>query len=282
MFKDPRYLKVDNKPVLIVYRPTEYNNSKIVCDRWRELAKKAGLPGIHLITVDFYGVEDPRSLGFDAALEFPPHKFIGSENVYVEPVNNLSVNFNGSIVDYRKIIAQSLSKPTPEYLLYRGIIPSWDNTARRQNDPLIVEKASPELYEYWLKSLIEYTRETNSEVDQLIFINAWNEWGEGCHLEPDLKYGRAYLEATKRAKSNKLNYQEILSLKQILSDNHINQIGLAQENRLLRQQIEVSRISIVHPNQPKIVNKISNLLKNNPRLYKLAQKLYHFYKRVSK
>jgi hypothetical protein len=78
-------------------------------------------------------------------------------------------------------------------------VPSWDNTARRQHTSHMLLDSSPSIYQYWLRRLVEYTRVNNAPEDQLIFINAWNEWGEGCHLEPDLKHGLAYLEATHAA-----------------------------------------------------------------------------------
>ncbi|MFP3562381.1 glycoside hydrolase family 99-like domain-containing protein, partial [Paraburkholderia sp. SIMBA_049] len=78
----------------------------------------------------------------------------------------------------------------------RGIIPSWDNTARRQNNPHTIIYSSPDLYRFWLHQLVQFTKENNGDEHQFLFVNAWNEWGEGCHLEPDLKHGLAYLEAT--------------------------------------------------------------------------------------
>ena len=106
--------------------------------------------------------------------------------------------FRGGIVDYAKVIAQSANRPVPNFTLYRGLLPSWDNTARRQNTPTILHGSSPELFEKWLQYIRAYNRETlGDRSDNFIFINAWNEWGEGCHLEPDQKYGLQYLEAVK-------------------------------------------------------------------------------------
>ncbi|MEK1863827.1 MAG: glycoside hydrolase family 99-like domain-containing protein, partial [Rhizobium leguminosarum] len=85
----------------------------------------------------------------------------------------------------------------PPFKLYRGIIPSWDNTARRQNTSTTVVNANPELYGEWLRYLRAYTRLVHQTAeDNFVFINAWNEWGEGCHLEPDQKWGLSYLDET--------------------------------------------------------------------------------------
>jgi lipopolysaccharide biosynthesis protein len=194
ILRDPRYLRVNGNPILNVYRPTLFPNAKEVCDLWREQARLAGLPGLHLCTVEFYGIEDPADFGFDAAIEFPPHKFLSRENLAAQ-AEFTNPKFSGNVADYRKLIVQSLDREVPDYLLYRGVIPSWDNTARRQDDPFVVHHNSPALFHYWLSRMVVWTRAHRRQGQRLIYINAWNEWGEGCHLEPDLKYGTQFLEA---------------------------------------------------------------------------------------
>ena len=106
-------------------------------------------------------------------------------------------NFAGGIIDYVKVIAQSAHRPAPAFKLFRGIMPSWDNTARRQDTPTIVMNARPDLYGAWLSYLRAYARsESPDESNRFIFINAWNEWGEGCYIEPDQRWGLSYLEQT--------------------------------------------------------------------------------------
>ena len=85
------------------------------------------------------------------------------------------------------------------YTLYKGVFTAWDNTPRSFTNSNIYIGSSPQLYKQWLKETISWTKENNTTENQIIFINAWNEWGEGAHLEPDLKYGYAYLQATKEA-----------------------------------------------------------------------------------
>lgn len=77
--------------------------------------------------------------------------------------------------------------------------PRWDNTARRKRDGRILIGSTPQLYKAWLTAALKQTRQRYKGDEQIVFINAWNEWAEGCHLEPDLRYGRGYLEATKQA-----------------------------------------------------------------------------------
>ena len=83
-----------------------------------------------------------------------------------------------------------------DYTLYRTVVPSWDNTARTRSNAMIFNNSSPELYQEWLENVIKYTKKNFTKDNRFVFINAWNEWAEAAHLEPDRKYGFAYLEAT--------------------------------------------------------------------------------------
>jgi len=98
------------------------------------------------------------------------------------------------LVDWKDMLA----RPEPPYRLFRGIMPGWDNTPRRPYRSHVFVNAEPTNYGRWRAALVEKVR-ASREGERLIFVNAWNEWGEGCHLEPDARYGRAFLEATARA-----------------------------------------------------------------------------------
>ncbi len=92
-----------------------------------------------------------------------------------------------------------MSRPAPSYKRFRAILPSWDNTPRMGAKANLFINALPEKYRQWLERIVALTRAEREGDEQLVFINAWNEWGEGCYLEPDQKHGHAYLEATKAA-----------------------------------------------------------------------------------
>ena len=100
-------------------------------------------------------------------------------------------------VDYQEYVDYSSALPTPDYKMFPCVTPMWDNTARRKERMFILDKSSPEIYGKWLKSVtnkfVPFSKEEN-----FIFINAWNEWAEGNHLEPDQKWGFRYLEETKK------------------------------------------------------------------------------------
>ncbi|MBI1240984.1 MAG: hypothetical protein GC195_05335 [Nostoc sp. RI_552] len=96
------------------------------------------------------------------------------------------------------MVERMLQKPSPAYLRFPCVTPSWDNTARRKQGATIFHGSTPEKYELWLRSVLQETV-TNPSQKGIVFINAWNEWAEGNHLEPFQRWGHGYLEATRRA-----------------------------------------------------------------------------------
>ena len=107
--------------------------------------------------------------------------------------------FSGSVFDYEELIETARDRKDPPYALFRGVAPSWDNTPRKGGRSSSFVNASPEGYRRWLQHALAWTVEHHQPSQRFVFVNAWNEWGEGCHLEPDIKYGRLYLEATREA-----------------------------------------------------------------------------------
>lgn len=197
VLKDRRYITMQGRPVLLIYRINLLPDPARTARIWREICAEEGIKEIHLCAVQSFGITDPRPYGFDAAVEFPPHM----QRALVDPgmLPGIVPDFEGYLEDYDQVVQNQIAKPPEEYLLYRGVMPAWDNTARRGKRAHIIYNASPEKYETWLRAMLEQARNNHSTPDNLIFINAWNEWAEGNHLEPDDKYGYAYLEATRRA-----------------------------------------------------------------------------------
>lgn len=227
LFKDPRYIRVNGMPLLVLYRADLLKFPAQTAAGWREECEKAGLPGLHLCAAQTFEVSDPRPFGFDSACEFPPHKHAVGH--ITQDLRGLPAGFKGWVCDYEMVARHSLTAPVPDYPLYRGLFPSWDNSARKREQALIFHNADPHRYEYWLRGLVEYTKQNMVGDQRIIFINAWNEWAEGAHLEPDLKYGPAYLEATLRALSGQTDPAQLFSL---LAD-EISMIG----NPDLRERI---------------------------------------------
>ena len=194
-FKDPRYIRVDGKPVLIVYRIHLLPDPQKAARIWRDACIDLGIGDLYLIAAQSFGITDPRPYGFDAAVEFPPHGLtIGTLDQSKLPITN--PQFQGKIYDYKQAAQSMINRPVPDYTLFKTVMPAWDNTARKQNAAHTFINSNPTAYKDWLAQAVKYTRDNLPVDKQFIFINAWNEWGEGTHLEPDRFYGYAYLQAT--------------------------------------------------------------------------------------
>ena len=191
---DPRYMRVEDAPLVLVYRALSLPEPQRVAESWRSIAQSEGGIDLHLAAVQTGGLRDPRPFGFDAAVEFPPH----AERLPLtrERVRDLTADHQGQFYDYRRAMREFLGRPLPEHAWYRGVMPSWDNTARRGRHGHVYLNSSPSEYALWLRKVVLQTLIRARVQEPLVFLNAWNEWGEGTHLEPDDRYGRAWLEAT--------------------------------------------------------------------------------------
>lgn len=202
-FRDKRYIRVDGKPLFLVYKTGLLPDPRKTAEIWREAAHRAGIGDLYLVRIEnALQASDPppQDIGFDAAAEFAPHW--GS--IGPEIGGNLELNEAGRkaaplAYDYDRTMLTMLGRPAPAYRLFRGAFPSWDNHPRRERRPTIFVNSAPAKYAFWLSQIGRYTLEKFTGDERLIFINAWNEWGEGCHLEPDERHGTRYLEATRLA-----------------------------------------------------------------------------------
>jgi lipopolysaccharide biosynthesis protein len=211
-FEDKRYVRVDGKPVFLVYRVEWIPEPRATTDVWREEARRAGIGDLFLLRVESLQSSgtDPGSLGFDGAVEFAPDwqrrgPLRGRDHALLGPLVRRGVltnyRFANYISTYDALVADMLAKPVPGYRWFRGVTPSWDNSPRRRSGANIFTGSTPATYQRWLERVLQDTRMRHQADSQLVFVNAWNEWGEGCHLEPDARFGRAYLEATRRARA---------------------------------------------------------------------------------
>ena len=202
-FKDTRYIKVNEKPIFIVYRPELFPDIKRTIKIWRDEAQKVGLPGLYLGYAQKSKL-DFLSAGFDFAFQFQPNfskvpKPIGNQTIkrikrkVLEKIG-IQENQRSSVYDYESYakLQNSEGFTAP---IYPGITPMWDNSARKDK-AFVLHESTPAKYENWLRFIKEnYPWEKMPE--KFVFINAWNEWAEGNHLEPCQKWGTKYLEITK-------------------------------------------------------------------------------------
>ena len=194
IFRDRRYIRINGRPLFLVYRANRFPAPLITTTIWREEARKLGIGEIYLCRVESFPDEhdDPKRIGFDAAVEFQP------DWTEVGPYETRDKDIDYRIYDHRKIVDRMLRKSTPPYMRFPCVNPTWDNSPRRRDDITVFVESAPQLYETWLRETLKKWTPKDPE-ENIIFINAWNEWGEGNHLEPDEKFGRAYLEAQKKA-----------------------------------------------------------------------------------
>lgn len=200
--KDSRYIKIDGKPVVAIYRSTIIPDVERMLEIWREEAMKEGLE-LYICRFETFNQSGEQYLkpGFDAAIDFQPHNMHGyreNSSFFAKSVNYISrliskKNCIPLIFSYPKYVEFISNINSPTYKQYPCVTPSWDNSPRRKNSFFAFKNSSPSFFGKWLKSVIAKFQPYSKE-ENLIFINAWNEWAEGNHLEPDQKWGRQYLD----------------------------------------------------------------------------------------
>ena len=192
--RDPRCIRVQGKPLLLIYRAAKLPDAMQTVSIWREEARKLGVGDIYLCSVESrvggLACPNPLSIGFDAAVEFQPDGFH-----FPKPLRRLDEY--GGIFDYPAVVEAMLRKPAAPYPRFPCVTPGWDNSPRRRKNPTIITGSTPELFARWLRELLRRPAPVGG-ADNFVFINAWNEWGEGAYLEPDQRSGRGYLQAVRQ------------------------------------------------------------------------------------
>lgn len=195
MFRDERYIRIDGKPLLLIYRIELFPRPAKTIAMWKSICQKEGIGDIHVALVQAFGMVDHRIYGADSSVEFPPHKIIGgtiNDRVLSEEMKQ---EYTGNIYSYEEIVSNQMLVQKRDYNLWAGSMLSWDNTARRLKAANVFHEFSPELYRKWMIKNHVYTQLYHPE--PYMFVNAWNEWAEGTYLEPDEKYGSRLLEITR-------------------------------------------------------------------------------------
>jgi len=235
-FTDSRYICTDNKPVFLIYRPQEIPNLSKLCAAIRRQAKAAGRSGAYILGaetfVDYGEWVDPKQRGLDGAVEFPPHAIQHRELSLSEKGRNSS-SFTGHIFSAVQVLLGALRRPESNYALHRTVFPSWDNTARLDTRASIFVGTSPEWFAEWFSAMSDWTKMAHPPAKQFLFVNAWNEWAEGAHLEPDLIYGSDYLDVVNAVCEGSYMSKTSINMKELY--------GASEEERnAILQQVEVS------------------------------------------
>ena len=194
--KDKRYEKISNKPILVVYRPALFEKDKLksFLGRLNTLAKNNGFDGFYILMSNAFGGRNPYDYDMEGLVEFPPHCVDCQEL----GVDRIDARANFLVYDMDSYIADKKYLYEPEFQLFKTCFPCWDNLPRKSYSKGRCFIMSDDSFESWLDGIIEWTRNNNSLDKQYVYINAWNEWGEGAILEPTTRYGYKYLDIVKR------------------------------------------------------------------------------------
>jgi lipopolysaccharide biosynthesis protein len=203
-FLDKRYLRVEGKPVFVVYNPDELPDSHSVTELWRDLAIKAGLPGLFLIAEHSSPEWDPKKAGFDAvvSVRLPPRRIVMEAwTTWKTPLRKIKYWYANrrnlpTIHEYKYVINHLLSERVTGIESYPCVIPNWDNTPRSGADGMVLHGSSPELFRTHLRKAFQSVAVLPIE-KRFVFVKSWNEWAEGNYLEPDLLFGHGYLEVVR-------------------------------------------------------------------------------------
>jgi glycosyltransferase involved in cell wall biosynthesis len=220
-FSDKRYIRLDDRPLFFIYRPGIIPNAKNTIEKWRVLCKELLGEEPLFYMAQAFGDNEPSKYGMDGAIEFPPHKVAVGLNDVSRSKNVFNQNFEGHYPSYDDLISRSISEPATDFPLIKGVAPTWDNEARKPSRGMGFVGSTPAKYQKWLKHAINYSKQNPIHGNQsFVVVNAWNEWAEGAHLEPDVYNGAAYLNATYRALNNLENYENKIKILLVGHDAH--------------------------------------------------------------
>ena len=216
-FQDRRYIRIDNRPLFLIYKAAQVPRIENVIRRWRQEAQNTQGTDLYLCSVKHWGKasmsgEDAIRAGFDAVVDFQPDMSLAMNDVGLNLLKNFPRNAWNVIASklripghaileetntyrYETIVQKWMKRGPAGYKEFPCVAPNWDNSPRKRMAS-IVQNDKPEWYGKWLAAACDRAM-NHAEEERIVFVNAWNEWGEGCHLEPDIKFGRTFLEITR-------------------------------------------------------------------------------------
>lgn len=208
---DERYIRRDDKPVLLIYRANLLPDVRATTEVWRKEVESWGLKGLYLLRIESFPDEngDPTALGFDGAVEFQPRWWVRVKDPpllwLVRALRQLSGRrgpFRHRLVSYSSLVDSEMRRGDPGYVRWPGVTPGYDNSPRRQRNAFVYVGSTAARYGEWLRDALRRAVRMGNRAggngETFVFVNAWNEWGEGNHLEPDQKHGRSFLESHRR------------------------------------------------------------------------------------
>ncbi len=209
-FKDKRYMRVEDKPIFVVYRPNAIPDIKLFVETFQQQAIENGLKGVYLIATNVPVDWDAEAKGFSAITPSNHDKlaYVRSEstirNFYRKQLNRKKVSkvfkkiFKQPthVYEYKEAMKWFVRDEDSKSIIYPMVIPNWDNTARSGVNGFVLHNSTPELFKQVMQKAINKVKDLPAD-KRIVFIKSWNEWAEGNYIEPDRKYGRKYLEVIK-------------------------------------------------------------------------------------
>lgn len=209
-FLDDRYIKIDGKPVYIIYLPQDIKCRREMFRLWDELAKENGFKGIYLIAMNTGWGSDNRQTLYSAYMNFEPMNSIITDISYRKKIQQLKGKYTDrmnisrksvknwifakNVYSYPFLIKQIEKAKTGKKKVFLGTFSGWDNTSRKDEDGFVVTRSSPGKFKRHLMRMLILSEKKGNEY---LFLNAWNEWSEGAYIEPDERHKYAYLKAIK-------------------------------------------------------------------------------------
>jgi hypothetical protein len=225
-FHDRRYIRVDGNPVFVIFKPTALPATREFIALWQSLAARNGLPGIHFIAHVGYRDQpyDYKSNGFSGMIAYDSlavsflntwqraHKiydklnceeggmqlrsmkpYTWAKTICLIGQNSLKARLQmPNVVEYEEAMLYSLQHAKAEAGCYPCVLPNWDHSPRAGKKALIFHNSTPELFRQHLRKALSLVTGRSAD-DRLVFVKSWNEWAEGNYLEPDMRFGHAYL-----------------------------------------------------------------------------------------
>lgn len=204
--RDERYIKVDGKPLFMIYRPADYKQVERFIARWQELARQSGLEGIYFVAhinkhLNNATVDALRGKGFDAVTTvglWEARKRTSAARLghAMRKVANFIFGVPNAY-RYKDVYRKFISEVDSREDVFPSLVPNWDHTPRSGKAGYLLTDSTPELFGRHAAELLGVVA-SKGENRRIAFLKSWNEWGEGNYMEPDLRYGKGYIEALRR------------------------------------------------------------------------------------
>ena len=198
-FQDSRYEKIDNRPILMIYRPSLFSRNVFLhfVETLNKLAKDYGFDGMYIYASNSYGFNEPTEYGCNGLIEFPPHG-LWEHCQEIRTIDRLIPDTDFKVGDTSDFIEKKLYLTKTDYPVYKCCFPSGDNTPRKAWSKGWCFDLTDSGFFIWLTDILKWTKDNHALDEQYVYINAWNEWGEGAILEPTLRYGYKSLSIVKQ------------------------------------------------------------------------------------